>query len=54
MAIIFQLVQRCYSLSSLEESVTTSKLTLISAAKLALARLRKYVARVSIELTYTF
>lgn len=54
MAIIFQLVQRCYSLSSLEDSVATSKLTLISAAKLALARLRKYVAQVSIELTNTF
>ena len=54
MAIIFQLVQRCYSLSSLEESVATSKLTLISAAKLALGRLRKYVAQVSTELTYTF
>lgn len=54
MAIIFQLVQRCYSLSSLEESVATSKLTLISAAKLTLGRLRKYIAQVSTELTYTF
>lgn len=51
MAIIFQLVSRCYSLyiPDIEESGEASRVTLIAAAKHTLIRLRKYLAEVSLS-----